>query len=304
MPPSLFSAAPVDPCAALAIDCSYVVFHRYLAQVSWARKAGVAPERARGEPCPPATDAELTSFGDSFRQTLTGLMRTYGVAPSRVYMMIDCHRSDIWRRDIHPEYKGTRASPGGMPPNVFSHFHAVVLPDLVDTLGVRKISCPRAEADDIAAVLCTHLVADGKSVTVISADADLCQLASDKVRVFDVKGVDVLEKACAKAGLAAPDPESYLHLKVISGDSGDNVAAIRPRIGPRTALKLLLDPVQLEKELAVPETRRRYEENKTLVDLSRLPSGIEDAIAREIRSMVCPSSVPERDLDADQARKG
>jgi 5'-3' exonuclease len=282
----MFAPPSEDPDKVLAIDSSYLVFHRFMAQVAWSKKAGVVkPERAQGEPCPPATDAELTSFGDSLRQALVGLMRTYNVGASNVYMLVDCSRADIWRRDIHPEYKATRASPGGMPPNVFVHFHSVVLPDIVETLGVKQIACPRAEADDIAAVLCRYFTSLGKTVTVVSADADLCQLASPDVQVFDIKGVNILDKACAKAGLTNADPVAYLHCKVIAGDRGDNVNAIKPRLGPRTALKLLQDPALLEKELAVPETRRRYEENKKLVDLTRLPTEIEEAVMLYLREL-------------------
>lgn len=282
----MFALPSTDPDKVLAIDSSYMVFHRYMAQVAWSKKVGVEkPERSPGEPCPPATDAELTSFGDSFRQSLVVLMRTYNVAPSNVYMLVDCSRADIWRRDIHPEYKGTRASPGGMPPNVFSHFHLIVLPDIVETLGVKQISCPRAEADDIAAVLCRHFTSLDKSVIVVSGDADLGQLASANVKVFDIKGVNILDKACAKAGLTEPDPAAYLHCKIIAGDRGDNVSAIKPRLGPRTALKLLKDPDLLDKELAVPETRRRYEENKKLVDLTQLPEEIEEAVMLSLKGL-------------------
>ena len=279
---SLFAAASrdTDHDTILAVDASYAVFHRFFAMRRWERMAGVrGPEPDAG----PATDEDLQAFGDSFRQTLCAQMRTHGVRPSETVLMIDCSRADIWRREINAEYKATRQTPGDFAPNVFGYFHGVLLPDLVQSLGVHAVSCPRAEADDVAHVLCKWAAARDKRVIVITGDADLAQLAvPGRVRVLDIKGACVLEKACKKAGCCL-DGKTYLEIKVLQGDKGDNVLPVRPRMGPKSALRLVNDPAALAKELADDAVRTRYEENRVMVDLSRMPEGI----AAEIDARLC-----------------
>jgi 5'-3' exonuclease len=283
---SLFGPRVIDENKVLLLDTSFVVFNRYLAGVSYGKKCGtyVEPERAAGDPCPPASEAELIAFGDGFRQTLTKLMRAYNVAGKNVVFMIDCSRSAIWRMDLLPTYKGTRTSPRDFPSNVFSHFYEVVIRDLQETMGVKSISCPRAEADDIAYVLCNHYSRLGRKVICVSADSDYSQLVGPNVSVHDLKGNCILEKACKKAGTDAGDPQAYLLAKCIQGDISDCITSIRPKVGPKTALKLARDPELLAKELENPETRAKYELNRRLIDLSCMPddikAGIEEAIAR------------------------
>jgi 5'-3' exonuclease len=283
---SLFAPAAAHADTVLAIDCSYMVFQRYLALVSWARKAGVVqPDAAdASDPCPPATPDELASFGDSFRQCLMGLTRTYNVAPTNVVFMIDCSRSAIWRMDVLPTYKGSRKSPRDFPSNVFPHFYGVVLPELKDALGVKSLACPRAEADDIAYVLCRHYRRLGKRVQLATMDSDYAQLAGPGVSVRDLKGNCILEKACRKAGCDA-DAAAYLRVKICVGDASDGITSIRRLCGPKTALKLARDPALLAKELENPETRRKHDENARLIDLSRMPDWLEADIEQAIRAM-------------------
>lgn len=283
---SLFGPRVIDENNVLLIDTSFVVFNRYLAGVSYGRKCGtyIEQDRAAGHPCPQASEDELTTFGDGFRQTLMKLMRTYNAAANNVIFMVDCSRSAIWRMDVLQTYKGTRTSPRDFPSNVFSHFYNVILKDLKETLGVKSISCPRAEADDIAYVLSKHYSGLGKNVTLLTLDSDYAQMVGPKVSVHDLKGNCILEKACKKAGTEAGDAQAYLLAKCIQGDVSDCITSIRPKVGPKTALKLARDPELLAKELENPETRAKYELNRKLIDLSRMPddikAGIEEAIAR------------------------
>lgn len=282
---SLFGPRVIDENNVLLLDTSFIVFQRYLAGVSYGKKCGtfVEAERAAGEPCPPASEAELTAFGDGFRQTLTKLMRTYNVAAKNVIFMIDCSRSSIWRMEVLPTYKGTRTSPRDFPSNIFSFFYEIVLQDLRETMGVKSISCPRAEADDIAYVLSNHYSDLGKIVTVLTLDSDYAQMVGPNVSVHDLKGNCILEKACKKAGTDV-DAQAYLLAKCIQGDISDCITSIRPKVGPKTALKLSRDPALLAKELENPETRAKYELNRQLIDLSRMPddikAGIQEAIDR------------------------
>jgi 5'-3' exonuclease len=257
----------------VAFDASYCVFHRHHAMRRFERMAGI--RSAELDPGP-ATEDDLIAFGDSLRQTLVSQTRLHGATD--VVLMMDCPRADIWRRDTHAEYKATRATPGDMPQNLFPHFYEVVAPAMVSDLGYKAIACPRAEADDVAAVLADWAVENDADLVIVTGDADLAQLCRPCVRVVDLKGECVLKKACAKAGCEL-DAGKYLALKLLVGDKGDNIPAIRPRMGPKTALKAV---DALEAELSDPNVRARYEHNKLMMDLSMTPPDIRAAIRASI----------------------
>lgn len=241
----------------------------------------------------PISDDDLVAFSDSFRQTLTSQARLYDA--SEIVLMIDCPRSEIWRRDLHPTYKGTRTSPGDFAPNVFPHFHSVIVPALVADLGVRAVSYDRAEADDVAYVLCNWARTQSMDVVLLTGDADLAQLHRDGVRVVDLKGECVLTKACKKCGCDV-DAERYLALKALQGDKGDNVPPVKARLGPKTALKVVDDMSVLDDEALA-----QLELNRTLVDLSRMPADIAAGIAAAIETAFRSPDTEESADAADMA---
>lgn len=263
----------------LAVDASYAVFHRFFAMRRWERMSGI---RGADLDPGPMSDDDLVAFADSFRQTLMSQARMYDAA--EIVLMIDCPRSEIWRRDLHPAYKGTRTSPGDFAPNVFPYFHSVIVPSLAADLGMRAVSFDRAEADDVAYVLCEWARTQNTDVVVLTGDADLAQLQRDGVRVVDLKGECVLTKACKKCGCEV-NAQRYLALKALQGDKGDNVPPVRARLGPKTALKVADDMSGLD-EAALAQ----LEMNRVLVDLSRMPAAISAGIAASIEAAFHESS--------------
>jgi len=279
----------------VAFDSSYCVFHRHHAMRRFERLSGMRGPDLDAGPAPPD---DLVAFGDSLRQMLMTQAAAYGADESVV--MMDCPRADIWRRDLHPEYKGSRAKPGDLPGNLFPHFHGVVVPALRAEVGMRVVGCPRAEADDVAEVLCRWAAPLGYDVVVVTGDADLAQLVRPGVRVVDLKGVDVLEKACKKAGCAV-DAGTYLALKLLVGDKGDNIAAVRPRMGPKTALKVVRD---LDAALADPPTRARHELNRTLMDLAAMPADVRAGIEQSLAAAFPGHGIKGVVVGSDHGRDG
>jgi 5'-3' exonuclease len=266
----------------LAVDASYAVFHKFYAIKRWKQHN----ETSLTPPGECLTDNELLCFGDRFRQMLCQKMRDVDVPPTNVILLLDCPRADIWRMRLHPEYKGTRLKPADLPPNLFAFFRETLVDDLVDNLGVKAIGIDTAEADDVAAVLTDWALDKGApGVTIITGDCDLAQLVRDKVRVIDMTGACLLDRATAKCGCIC-DAATYLTHKILQGDKGDNIAPVKPRVGPKTALKMIQRRELLDAFMADPDNKRRFEFNETLIDLKKIPAPLYDEIKSQLDKLM------------------
>jgi len=132
------------------------------------------------------------------------------------------------------------------------------------------IKIDRCEADDIIAVLANN-APQNEFVWIVSSDKDFVQLQSDKCKIFD-----------PLKQLFKPEQNIDLFKKIhtIIGDKSDNILAIKPRTGEKTALKLLND---LDDMLATdPDLRARYKFNEDLILFENIPSDIKDLILSSI----------------------
>lgn len=144
---------------------------------------------------------------------------------------------------------------------VHSDFH------VVGTVG--------AEADDIIYIGSEYYSELGQEVDVVSSDKDFQQIHQPQrnIRVWD---------PIKKAFRPVIDIEHVRKLHAISGDGGDNIIPIKrgAGTGSKTAERIAND---LDTYLRTDaELRERYEFNRTLTDLSRVPDYIRDAVISEM----------------------
>ena len=94
-----------------------------------------------------------------------------------------------------------------------------------------------AEGDDVIGSLCMWAEKHGHRVTIASGDKDLCQLASETVRVLSLNKGEIhdLDKITEQYGVP---PGMLPHLFALAGDASDNYKLI-DGIGPKRALELL-----------------------------------------------------------------
>lgn len=249
-------------------DTSYMVFYRYFSLVSWWKISKRNVEDLSEYPI---------EFSDKFEKTFMDMIqrlgKTYGVPLSNIVFVKDCSREDIWRNDIYIQYKGTRTHAKTFNPEVFVKTYTKTLPKLCQQHGCHVISGCRLEADDCIALLARHLRRDRKfekDIIVITNDNDYIQLHKHNVMLRNLQGKCLYDRV----GL---DADTYLHQKQIMGDTSDNIIAIAPKIGPKTALKIIRDENIRNKYLSNPETNARYELNKRLVDFDCIPDDLSDA---------------------------
>lgn len=177
-----------------------------------------------------------------------------------------------FRHEQYEEYKATREKmPDEMREQV-PYIHK-----MVEGFGLPLLCIPGYEADDVIGTLARQGSELGHEVFIVSADKDLMQLVTEKVKVFNpwsrpgqptLFGPKEVEK---KLGVT---PERVIDLLALMGDKSDNVPGV-PSIGEKTAVKLLdefesLDSL-LEKtdQVKAKRARENLKEHMDKAELSR-----------------------------------
>jgi len=153
-----------------------------------------------------------------------------------------------FRNALDPAYKAHRGEP---PPELVPQFARVA--EMAAALGVATWSQPGFEADDLMATLAHRARAEGRSVVLLSADKDLCQLVDDApptISLEDPWSGARTDAAGVRARLGVP-PERVVDLLALVGDAADGVRGVAG-IGARTAAALLGDGTPLDHYLDTP----------------------------------------------------
>ena len=162
--------------------------------------------------------------------------------PTRVAVAFD--RSEpTFRHEQYVEYKAGRTK----APDEFRSQISLIF-EVLDALGIRHLSAPGYEADDIIATLATEASAAGSDVLIVTGDRDTFQLIDDHVTVlYNSRGVSDMKRydpvsLVEKYGLT---PAQYPDFAALRGDPSDNLPSI-PGVGEKTATKWIVEFGSLE----------------------------------------------------------
>ncbi|MCW2908759.1 MAG: polymerase [Actinomycetia bacterium] len=151
--------------------------------------------------------------------------------PTHVAVAFD--RSEpTFRHEQYVEYKATRRE---TPADFRSQLSLIF--EVLDALGIPRLSAPGFEADDIIATLTVAATEAGMDVLIVSGDRDNLQLVNDHVTVLMTRrGISDMtrftpEEVVAKYGLT---PAQYPDFAALRGDPSDNLPSI-PGVGEKTA---------------------------------------------------------------------
>jgi len=221
-----------------------------------------SPEKAVG-----ALRSCLSSFARSLKEH----------APTHVLAAFD-YGGETWRHRRYPAYhEGREPMPTSMRetlPTLMEH---------VRGLGIRTVSVPDVEADDVIATVVRRWLSQVKGeAIVLSSDKDLAALIAEGARVhnhFKSEDRDT-EWVENKFGVR---PSQLHDLLALTGDSSDNIPGV-PGIGVKTGAKLLAAYGSLD---AVLEQARIEGEPDNRVLSSRLRQSLRDhertaRLAREL----------------------
>jgi len=143
---------------------------------------------------------------------------------------------DTFRHQEAKDYKAGRAE----TPDDF-YVQIPRIQELIHAFGIRHISDPHFEADDLLCAYARAAEKAGDRVTVITGDRDAFQLASESIRIaIPHKGYQQAEylgpkEIELKYGVRPDQIASY---KGLIGDQSDNLPGVKG-IGPKTGAELL-----------------------------------------------------------------
>jgi DNA polymerase-1 len=153
--------------------------------------------------------------------------------PTHVAVAFD--RSEpTFRHEQYVEYKANRRE---TPADFRSQLSLIF--EVLDALGIPRLSVPGYEADDIIATLTVAATEAGMDVLIVSGDRDNLQLVNDHVTVLMTRrGISDMtrftpEEVVAKYGLT---PAQYPDFAALRGDPSDNLPNI-PGVGEKTAAR-------------------------------------------------------------------
>ena len=156
--------------------------------------------------------------------------------PTHVAVAFD--RSEpTFRHEQYVEYKATRTE----SPADFRNQLSLIF-EVLDALGIARLSVPGYEADDVIATLATE-AAGQMDVLIVTGDRDALQLVTDEVTVlYTMRGISEMARFTpdavqAKYGLS---PVQYPDFAALRGDPSDNLPGI-PGVGEKTATKWIAE---------------------------------------------------------------
>jgi 5'-3' exonuclease len=181
---------------------------------------------------------------------------------------------NYWRKDLYASYKAQRKAGRDQSPVDFEAFFPVMNEFFDDFKKAFKnimyLQLPHCEADDIIAVLTRSKLNSFSEIINISTDKDMNQL----MIYPNYKQFDPIKKKFVKH----INPKKELIMKILTGDKGDNIPAVKPKCGPATAKKMIEHG--LENELINKTVKENFERNKQLIDFDCIPKKISTLIEK------------------------
>ena len=198
-------------------------------------------------------------------------------------MVIACDSSNVWRKEIFPNYKAGRKANRAKSEHDWSLIFDIISKvknEIKAFLPYKVIEVDTVEADDIIAVL-TSNKQWAEKVLILSGDKDFIQLHSDNVKQYN----PVLNKFVGKD----ENPTLYLKEHILKGDRSDGIPNVlsddnvfvegrRQRPLSKKRINSWIEEISMT---FTEEEQRNYDRNRTLIDLSCIPQTLEDKINNE-----------------------
>src|ERR1700733_4881832 len=196
-------------------------------------------------------------------------------------IVICSDNENYWRKSFFKYYKANRKKlrdDSGIDWKLVFQTLNELRQELSDTFPYKVLNVHMAEADDVIAIIVKHHSASER-ILIYSGDHDFMQLQSYP---------NVFQYAPAQNNfLQTNDPALFLKEHILRGDTGDgipnflsddNVFVTNTRQKSLYQTKVDVYVTQQPEEFCDEKQLQNYNRNKTLVDLSQIPSDVEAAI--------------------------
>jgi 5'-3' exonuclease len=252
------------------VDGSYYCFYRYFALLQWWKNA--YPDEPLEDPY--QNEKFVEKFKKTFVDNLEQISKKLKIhkEPTKPILIVgkDCKREHIWRNDIFKNYKANRANgqEDGFMGGPF--FKMAYEEELFQKGGAKTIlKHPRLEADDCIAISVKYLLDKYPSckIYIITSDRDYLQLNAHNVELYTLT-----YKNLAEGKTSTGNAENDLRIKIIMGDTSDNIPSVFPKCGLKTAQKCIEDEEFFKKKMNNnPVYYEQYRLNEQLVSFDKIP---------------------------------
>jgi 5'-3' exonuclease len=201
--------------------------------------------------------------------------------PDAVYIGVDCKKS--WRKDEVESYKANRVEirekkASEVDWDGFYKFMDEFVIELQEVFPFYAPAVPRLEADDIIGWLVKTLPREYEK-TIVTGDGDYIQLLKyPNTKLWSPNKKDYVKE----------DPEQSLLLKIICGDSSDNIPGVRKGLGEKKAAKLIASGdlprliTEVDSEGKLTEFAKNFERNKKLIDMDYIPAELTAKLQQQL----------------------
>ena len=159
-------------------------------------------------------------------------------AATHITVAFDLSREKLQRTRLYPQYKAQRKP---MPAELLEQVPVIM--NLLSSMDIPVVTLEGYEADDILGTMAKKCQAEGLSVTILSGDRDLLQLADKDIKI----SIPKTSKGRTELFNYYPDdvkeqygvtPSEFIDLKALMGDASDNIPGV-PGIGEKTAASII-----------------------------------------------------------------
>jgi 5'-3' exonuclease len=276
-----FESSTMNP-TFIFVDGSYYCFYRYFALMQWWKNA--YPDEPLEDPYQNETFIE--KFRKTFVANLEQIPKRLKIHkdPVKAILIVgkDCKREHIWRNDIFKDYKATR---NNGPEDGFMggpFFKMAYEEQLFQKGGAKAIlKHPRLEADDCIAISVKYLLKKYPlcKIYIITSDRDYLQLKAHNVDLYSLTYKNLTDNRTSTG-----DAEKDLKIKIIMGDTSDNIPSVFPKCGIKTAQKCVEDEEFFKKKMDNnPAYYNQYRLNELLVSFDKIPTMYVDEFMATIK---------------------
>jgi len=225
---------------------------------------------------------------DAVRHSILNTIRAFNVKFKDEFGTLVCaaDAADPWRRDIFPNYKHQRRKGRTESKIDWSGVFGImsdIREELTNNLPYKILHVERCEADDIIATLVA--LREEEKYIIVSGDKDFIQLQ----HYGNVSQYSPLLKNFMGKDV---DSETFLREQIIKGDRSDGVPNIlspddiflTPERQKPINKKRLTEWADTNNIPLGSQTRKYFERNKKLIDLSMIPEDIKTSIINRYRN--------------------
>jgi len=264
------------------VDGSYYCFYRYFALQQWWKNAN--PDEPLDDPY--QNEKFVEKFRKTFVENLEQIPKRLKIHKELVKPILivgkDCKREHIWRNEYFKDYKANRVN-GPEDGFMGGPFFKMAYEDELFQKGGAKaiLKHPRLEADDCIALSVKYLLKKYPEckIYIITSDRDYLQLNAPNVNIYSLT-----YKNIAEGKTATGNAETDLKIKILMGDTSDNIPSAFPKCGLKTAQKCIEDEGFLKKKMANNQSYyEQYKLNEQLVSFDKIPENLQTEFYASIK---------------------